>query len=86
MLVCLDTLASCSARCAVWRATRQRHSYVDILTISVQRFDAQPALDVHDVSSRVFGTFNLSVPLVEPPGTINASIALICEARARERL
>jgi hypothetical protein len=46
----------------VWRATLPRHSYVDILTISIQRFDAQPALDVHEVSFLVFGT------LVDAPG------------------
>ena len=56
-LVCLDTLAvsllSLLLSC-VWRATLPRHSYVDILTLSVQHFDAQPALDVHEVSFLVF--------------------------------
>ena len=84
MLVCLDTLAACSSR--VWadsQCGRATTAVLDILTISVQRFDAQPALDVHEVSSRVFGTLTISVPpLVEPPGSINASIALICEAGA----
>ena len=78
-LVCLDTLAvsllSLLLSC-VWRATLPRHSYVDILTLSVQHFDAQPALGVHGVSFLVFGT--LTVP---SSGSINASIALICEAR-----
>jgi hypothetical protein len=30
---------------------------LDILTLSVQHFDAQPALDVHGVSFLVFGTW-----------------------------
>ena len=45
----------------VWRATLPRHSYVDILTISIQRFDAQPALDVHEVSFLVFGALAVSL-------------------------
>ena len=37
-------------------ATLVSTAVLDILTISVQRFDAQPALDVHEVSFLVFGT------------------------------
>ena len=62
---------------------RPRVQTAAVRKASVQRFDAEQALDLPDVSSRVFGTLAISVPpLVEPPGSINASIALICEARA----
>ena len=84
-LVCgasVSRYASCLL-CSCVGATLSSTAVLDILTISVQRFDAQPALDVHEVSFLVFGALTINVPpLVEPPGSINASIALICEARA----
>ena len=52
VLVCLDTLA---LLCFV-RPLRYPSAVLDILTLSVQHFDAQPALDVHEVSFLVIGT------------------------------
>jgi hypothetical protein len=48
VLVCLDTLAVVALQCG--RATLSSTAVLDILTIPVQRFDGEAALDVHDVA------------------------------------
>ena len=64
-LVCLDTLAVCPAR--VRRATHPSSlAVLDLLTVSVQRFDGESA----------FGTFTVIVREAELPGTTNALLVL----------